>query len=173
MAPHLRGSRASSGPSHGKRHSRWTSRLRLSCRAWLTDPRTGRGLTFLSSRRPQIGSDQLRSSINRLHRVRSAGRHRWSHQRVAPNACPLATHTWPVCVICLLLQSAQPRLASADIECVILALSSLPGTIGQNFLRLRRAEALHLILLIHRGPGPPLSREAAGFDTRSVAHVCR
>ena len=64
--------------------------------------------------------------------------------------------------ICLLLQSAQPRLTSANIECVILALSSLPGTIGQNFLRLRRAEALHLILLIHRGPGPPLSREAAG-----------
>ena len=42
--------------------------------------------------------------------------------------------------ICLLLQSAQPRLASAILESVILALSSLSGTIGQNFLRLRRAE---------------------------------
>ena len=42
--------------------------------------------------------------------------------------------------ICLLLQSAQPRPASTNIEYVILALSSLPGTIGQNFLRLRRAK---------------------------------
>ena len=77
--------------------------------------------------------------------------------------------------ICLLLQSAQPRLASANLERVILALCSVPGTIGQNFLRLRRAAALHLSLQlsIHRGPGPPLSREVAGFDTRSVAHVCR
>ena len=91
-------------------------------------------------------------------------------------------HSRVLCAwICLLLQSAQPRLASAILESVILALSSLPGTIGQNFLRLRRAEALHLILLIHRGPGPPLSREAAGvrhpvggshlsFKSRFCAH---
>ena len=66
--------------------------------------------------------------------------------------------------ICLLLEGEQPLVAGANLECVILALSSLPGTIGHNFLRLRRAEALHLILLyIHRGPrGPPLSQEAAG-----------
>ena len=106
-------------------------------------------------------------------------------QMVSPASrteCVSCDHSRMLCAwICLLLQSAQPRLASTNIEYVILALSSLPGTIGQNFLRLRRAEALHLILLIHRGPGPPLSREAAGvrhpvggsrlsFKSRFCAH---
>ena len=127
-----------------QRHGRWTSRPRPSCRAWLTHPRTGRRATLFVPWNAQIGSHQLPSSVASLHRLRSAGRLRWSQWHVARNTCPLTTHACFVLGFCLLLQSVQPRLASANLECVILALSSPPGTCRPEFSSpAAGAEALH------------------------------
>jgi hypothetical protein len=75
-----------------QRHCRWNSRPCPSCRLWLTHPRTGRRATLFVPWNAQIGSPQLPASVARLHCLRSAGRHGWSHRHVARNACPLPTH---------------------------------------------------------------------------------
>ena len=146
-----------------QRHCRWTSRPCPSCRAWLIHPRTGRRATLFVSWNAQIGSHQLPSSVARLHRLRSAGRHRWSHRHVARNACPMTTHAcfvlgFAFCCRVLSRVSQVPILSASFWH----YLHFLVQSARIFFACGGQKHSICSHLLIHRGPGPPLSREAAG-----------
>ena len=105
-----------------QRHCRWTSRLCPSCRAWLITPEPVAVQRFCARRATRKSFPISSHRALQAYTVWLRG----EAQKVSParrTECVSFDNSRVLCAwICLLLQSAQPRLTSANIECVILAL---------------------------------------------------
>ena len=139
----------------------------------MTHPRTGRRATLCVSWNALSRSHQLPSSVASLHRLRSAGRHRWSHRRVARNACPVTTHAcfvlgFAFCCRVLSRVSQVPILSASFWHYLHFLVQS-----ARIFFACGGQKHSISFFLYTEGRAHLSHERPPVFDTRSVAHACR